>query len=116
MSACGRSRFAWLAEAFVAVAAAALLATVPAARARAQSLTGVVLLPDSVTTAPGVIVVATDANGATAGRALSGDRRQFTLRLPAAGSYRVTLLRIGFRPTQLPAVIVDVAVGAPRRF
>jgi len=84
-------------------------------RAGAQSLAGVVLLPDSATPAAGVIVVATDARGVTA-RALTGNRGQFTLRLPAAGSYTVTLLRIGFRPTQLPAVIVDATAQISKRF
>ena len=92
-----------------------MLALALVQRAGAQSLAGVVLLPDSATPAAGVIVVATDARGVTA-RALTGNRGQFTLRLPAAGSYTVTLLRIGFRPTQLPAVIVDATAQISKRF
>jgi carboxypeptidase family protein/TonB-dependent receptor-like protein len=92
----------------------ALITLVPAA-ASGQAVSGVVLLPDSVTPAAGVIVVATDDRGATAAKALSGARGQFTLRLPAPGRYGVTLLRIGFKPTQLPPVQVGTDGGAPRR-
>src|SRR5215472_1477741 len=95
----------------VVVAALALLASTRSLRA--QTLSGVVLLPDSATPAAGVIVVATDPRGGTAGRALTGARGQFLLRLSVAGRYGVTLLRIGFRPTQLPSILVDGDAAPP---
>src|SRR5215467_4622375 len=116
MSACGRSRFVRRLELLVVASIVAMLAFAPAETAGAQTLAGVVLLPDSVTPASRVIVVASDASGRTAGRALTGDRGQFTVRLPDPGSYRVTLLRIGFRPTQLPPVSVEATAGGPVRF
>ena len=82
----------------------------------AQSVSGVVLLPDSVSPAAGVIVVATDDRGTTAGRALTGDRGQFTLRVPAPGQYSIALLRIGFRPTQLPPLQIGATAGPLVRF
>jgi hypothetical protein len=101
-------------ELLVGAGIVSMLALAPS-RVSAQSLTGVVLLPDSATPASGVIVVATDAQGATT-RALTGNRGQFTVRLPAVGNYRISLLRIGFRPTQLPAVNVGATAGPPVRF
>jgi len=116
MSACGRSQIAWRFELLVVASLVTMLTLGSAASAGAQSLTGVVLLADGTTPASRVIVVATDAHGAMAGRALTGDRGQFTLALPTAGTYHIALLRIGFRPTHLPAVSVGAAAGAPVRF
>lgn len=76
----------------------------------APTLRGTVVLPDSTTPASGVIVLASDARGATAGRALTNARGQFVVALPVAGRYSFALLRIGFRPTRIPAI--TIAEGA----
>lgn len=72
----------------------------------AQSIIGTVVLADSSTSVASVIVSATDPSGATVARALTSGTGEFVLRLPGAGSYRVTVLRIGFRPTPGPLVTV----------
>jgi hypothetical protein len=92
------------------VALAALLAS--SGDAAAQRVRGVVLLPDSATPAAGAIVVASDAHGAVAARALTSERGAFELRVPGPGRYDVRVLRIGFRPTILPAMEVP-AEGVP---
>ena len=61
----------------------------------------IVTLPDS-SRAAGVIVMATDAKGETAARALTGEAGTYELRLPGAGHYDVRVLRIGFHPTVVP--------------
>jgi len=66
----------------------------------AQSIRGIVTLPDS-SRAAGVIVTATDSKGATVGRALTGEAGTYELRLPA-GHVDVRVMRIGFRPTDVP--------------
>jgi len=82
------------------------LSLASAGRLAAQVVHGTVSLPDSTTPLPGVIVTATDARGATAARALSGARGEFTLRMAATGQYSLKVLRIGFRPTQGPLLSV----------
>jgi hypothetical protein len=67
--------------------------------AGAQQLRGEVVLPDSTTRVPGVVVVATGAGGAEVARALTGERGEFFVRFPGAGRYGLRLLRVGFRPT-----------------
>jgi hypothetical protein len=74
-------------------------------------LRGIVLLPDS-SRAAGAIVVAADERGNVAGRALTGERGEFDLRLPAPGRYEVRVLRIGFKPTVVPAI--ELAAGEVR--
>src|SRR5262249_20801289 len=76
----------------------------------AQTVTGTAVLPDSASPAAGAIILAVDARGSTAGRALTNQRGDFTIRLPASGRYSIRLLRIGYRPTVAPAI--DVADGA----
>src|SRR5450759_4542581 len=68
----------------IAVVSAVLLPT----RLDAQQLRGQVLLPDSSSRVPGVIVVATDARGGVT-RTLSGLDGDFLLRLPHAGQFFV---------------------------
>jgi hypothetical protein len=68
----------------------------------AQTVRGIVMLPDS-SHAEGVIVIASDAKGTVAARALTGESGSYELRLPGAGRYEVRVLRIGFRPTVVPA-------------
>ena len=75
----------------------AFAATLPA---RAQELRGAVLLENSTTIVAGVIVEARAVGGDTvAARAVTNARGEFTLRLPAAGSYLLRGLRIGNHPT-----------------
>ena len=92
------------------VAAAAALFAV-AGELGAQTVRGTVTLPDS-SRAAGVIVLATDAGGATAARALTGEAGGYEFRLPAAGRYEVRVLRIGFSPTIL--LPFDIAAGESR--
>lgn len=83
-----------------------ILAALTAPNARAQSLRGIVVLPDSVTPVPGVIVVLESSAGDVVTRALSDERGSFTIRA-TAGAYRLRALRIGYQPTVLPSVSVD---------
>jgi hypothetical protein len=76
----------------------------------AQVVTGTVVLPDSVTPVSGVIVIATDAGGTTLARGLTNGKGAFTVRLPAAATIDIKLLRIGYRPSKGPTV--TVAAGA----
>jgi hypothetical protein len=80
-------------------------------RAGAQTLRGFVMLPDSARVA-GAIVIASDDKGTMAARALTGERGDYELRLPGGGHYEVRVLRIGFRPTTVPAF--DIANGETR--
>src|SRR3989338_4401083 len=77
-----------------------------------QRVRGQVLHPDSATAAVGIIVVATDEKGAFLARALTSERGDFELALPGAGRYTVRALRIGYRPTILPAL--SLAEGETR--
>ena len=92
-----------------AVLAAPLLAA--AGALGAQTVRGIVTLPDS-SRAAGVIVVASDAKGNESARALTGESGTYELRLPGAGRYEVRVLRIGFRPTVVPAF--DIGAGESR--
>ncbi|MDB4888742.1 MAG: hypothetical protein JWL61_597 [Gemmatimonadetes bacterium] len=78
----------------------------------AQSVLGTVMLPDS-TPVVGAIVLAKDNNGSTVGRALTGQRGDFALRMSTEGRVALTVLRIGYRPTVGP--FVTVAAGATER-
>ncbi|MEO8624158.1 MAG: carboxypeptidase-like regulatory domain-containing protein, partial [bacterium] len=77
---------------------------------RAQIVSGSVVLTDSVTAVAGVIVVASDANGVSLGRALTSARGTFSIVLPAPGDVRLTVLRIGYRPSIGPSL--QVLAGA----
>jgi hypothetical protein len=83
-----------------------VVATLVPFGAWAQSVRGVVLQPDSATRAPGIVVIATDERGDAVSRALSGSDGSFEVRLPGAGRYGLRLLRVGYRPTLLPALDV----------
>lgn len=74
----------------------------------AQRVAGAVLMPDSATTAAGVVVIALDATGNEVARAVTGRDGRYLLRLPSAATVSLRLLRVGLRPTDLPAR----AVGA----
>jgi hypothetical protein len=77
-----------------------------ATAASAQTIRGRVFLPDSVTSAPGIVVIATGPGGVTAARALSTSTGDYLLQLKAPGTYDVRALRIGFRPAIVPGVVV----------
>lgn len=81
-----------------------------AATARAQVVIGSVVLRDSVTPVPSVIVVAIDTSGKTVSRTLTSRLGAFTIRVPVAGRYELDVLRIGYRPTRGPTV--DIGLGA----
>lgn len=76
------------------------------ASANAQVVTGTITERDSTTPAVGTIVQLVDASGQPVVQALSRDGGEFLLRAPAAGRYRVRVLRIGFRPTLSAPVAV----------
>lgn len=69
---------------------------------------GRIVLPDSATPVSGVLVVGLDGSGAQTARTLSAANGRFTLRMPAAGTYRLQILRIGYRPMSGPAVTLGV--------
>ena len=72
------------------------------ALAGAQSVRGVVVDQGDIPV-PGVVVQLLDSASHSAARALSNDRGEFRLAAPAAGTYRVTTLRIGYSPLTTPA-------------
>lgn len=69
-------------------------------------------LRDSSSNAPvsGVLVTALDSAGQRRADGLSGESGMVTLRLPAAGSWTITVRRIGVRPRAIPGL--RVADGA----
>lgn len=75
--------------------------------ARAQVVHGAVTMADGTTRVAGVIVVAnaTTGSGATA-RALTNARGDYSIKLPAPGTYALQVLRIGYQPTEGPTVTV----------
>jgi len=77
----------------------------------AQTVRGTVVLPDGSTPAASVIVIATDAQGRTAARALTTASGQFAIAV-RVGRYGFTLLRIGFRPTRIAEMNIDGASEA----
>ena len=91
---------------------AAFAALLFAAVVHAQALTGSVLARDG-SPVSGALVVATTSRNDAGVRTLSGSRGEFRLRLPQPGRYTVTVLRVGYRPTQGPTV--DVAAGVTER-
>lgn len=107
-TAVGTTTVRWIALVAIVAAAVFAAAGATAATARAQSIRGVVLHPDSATRAQGVIVVAADEHGVVA-RTLSADNGDFDLRVPGAGTYTIRLLRVGFRPTTLTPLSVPTA-------
>jgi len=74
-------------------------------QADAQSITGTVVAVDSTTRIGGVIVVASDSTGRST-RALSNASGYFSVTLPHGGRFTLRLLRVGFRPTIAPTVVV----------
>lgn len=66
-------------------------------------------LRDSVTASPisGVLVAALDSTGQRRADGLSSDAGVVTLRPPGAGTYTITVRRIGVRPRQVPGIVVE---------
>jgi hypothetical protein len=91
--------------------AIALASLVRAGSLSAQVVSGVVVMPDSATPVPGAIVVATNAQGTVVGRGLTSERGTFSIRLPAPGAYGLGLLRIGFRPSAGPTVMIGAGAS-----
>ncbi|MEO7456744.1 MAG: carboxypeptidase regulatory-like domain-containing protein [Gemmatimonadaceae bacterium] len=91
------------------LALAALATALPGSRLDAQSVIGTVLLPDSLTPVAGAVVIATAPSGAVTGRALTNARGQFALKVGEPGSTKLTVLRIGFRPSAGPTLTLALA-------
>ena len=101
----------------VTAALALLLAAPLGAPLCAQRIRGVVVQGDDTTPAPGIVMVVSGAGGAgvVVGRALSGTTGAFDLRLPSAGTFTLSALRIGYRPTVVAGVVVaDTGVTTVR--
>lgn len=96
------------------VVGAAVLVPVLATSLAAQTVRGTVVMRDSAP-ATGVIVVAIDDHGRASARALANSRGEFVLQLPRAGRFAFRLLRIGYRPTDAPAVTVSDAGAVTTR-
>jgi hypothetical protein len=89
--------------------------------ASAQVVRGTVITPDSVLVS-GVIVTLLDSNRTPVARALADDGGQFSMRAPAAGTYRIEAKRLAFRPTLDKPIVLEggrvllhtlVLTGAP---
>ncbi len=87
------------------VAALMFAARTPAA---GQQVRGNVVFADSATRARGIVILASDARGATVARALTNERGEFLLGLPGPGRYAARALHIGYRPT----IVAPFDVGA----
>ncbi|MEO7772831.1 MAG: carboxypeptidase-like regulatory domain-containing protein [Gemmatimonadaceae bacterium] len=74
--------------------------------AHAQAVRGVTITPDSALV-PGVIVTLVDSTGTPVSRALADDGGQFTLRAPAAGTYRIEARRLAFRLTLDRPIVLE---------
>ena len=78
-----------------------------AAALRAQTVRGVVTMPDGNTRAAGVIVAAAGDTGAPV-RALTNQRGEYTIRLREPGRYTLRALRVGFLPTVAQSFTVAI--------
>ncbi len=101
-------------NAFARAAAIASLVSAATSALGAQVVTGTVVLRDS-TPAAGLIVQASDSRDSAVARSLTNARGQFQLRVPRPGRYSLKVLRIGYRPTQGPTVVVAEAPSEPVR-
>ena len=81
----------------------------------AQSIRGVVVDPAGSGVA-GVVVMLLDSLTNTTGRALSNMRGEFRLAAPAAGTFRVRTLRIGFRPITSAPIVLAAGLEVVQRF
>lgn len=95
-------RPSWHATSACAAALSCVLAALPLrpGTAVAQTVRGTTL---SITgdPVPGVVLLLADSTGATVRRALGDARGSFVLSAPAAGTYELRTLRLGFRPAHV---------------
>jgi hypothetical protein len=84
------------------------------ASSRAQVVRGAVVGPDAIPLA-GVVVSLHDTASASVSQTLTNDNGEYRLRAPSAGTYRVSALRIGFRPTTSEALYVALGATVERR-
>lgn len=91
----------------------AIFAIAFAQASSAQTVSGSVVMPDTITPVPGAIVMAVDAQGATVGRSLTNTRGTFVLRLSSPGTVDLRVLRIGYNPLKGPSLAV--AAGATQQ-
>ena len=88
--------------------------TIPLTALCGQVLRGVVVDPSDLPI-PGVVVTLLDTAATEAARALTGDRGDFRVRVPAPGTYRLRALRIGFRPVLSDPIVIGSAAEVVRR-
>lgn len=91
---------------------AVLAASASAGAQGTAIIRGDVTHSDGATRVPGVVVVASDSGGTEVARSLSGPGGGYSLAVSAPASYVIKALRIGYRPTVLPAI--RVAPGETR--
>ena len=80
----------------------------------AQAVRGVVV-DQGGTPVPGVIVTLLDSVGSTAARALTDERGEFRVGTRRPGAYRLSTLRIGFRPVSSELFTLGAGEDATRR-
>ncbi len=90
---------------------AVLLAGAPGALG-AQQIRGTVLLADSASPAPSVLIHVLDSTGALFMRTLTTSVGTFAVPVGTPGRYSVRVLRIGFLPVEVPPVQVSAAQTA----
>jgi carboxypeptidase family protein len=81
----------------------------------AQTLRGKAVQPSDGAGVPGVLVLLVDESGSVRTRALTNRDGEYRLRAPAAGTYEVRTLRIGFHPAVFPAVALHDGADVEKR-
>ncbi|MEO8620987.1 MAG: carboxypeptidase regulatory-like domain-containing protein [bacterium] len=97
------------------LAATALLGLCPA-MLLAQSIRGTVVAQGDSAAIPGAVVLLVNRADSVVARALTNDRGEYRVVAPAAGTYRLRTLRIGFRPVLSDAVELSAGQDVTRRF
>ncbi len=99
----------------ISLAAAALATSlITPQRAAGQTVRGVVT-SDAGSPIPGVVVSLLDSMTATMARALTDDRGEFRLTARHPGTYRLSTLRVGFRPTSSERFTLGAGEEVSRR-
>ncbi len=75
-----------------------VLLLIPIGALRAQGVRGRLLEADSDVPVVGALVVLENPSGKRVAQVVTGDEGRFALRAPAAGAYRLRVLRIGYLP------------------